>query len=82
MARYRDHRGSLAESMETMRTVSTRDDLIAYLREDLGKWSFTFPDDAVHIEPYYPDNRIGWEKSYIVTVENFGVVGYTDGPLE
>lgn len=77
---YRDHRGGLADSMDTVRKVSSRQELIDYLRRDLSAWKFEFPDEAVKIEPYGYDARINWD-TYIVTVEGFGPVGFTNGPL-
>jgi hypothetical protein len=80
--RFREHRGGLAESMETAIEVATRDDLIAHLRAVLAPWP-TAPDPAAIIcEPYSgEDRRIGWAQTYIVTLPGYGVLGFADGPL-
>ncbi len=81
MTRYRDHRWSLAEGLATTREVADRRGLLAYLREDLGRYGYEFADRALRIEPYARDDRIGWLDTHIVTIDGFGVVGFTDGPL-
>lgn len=34
----------------------------------------------VHVSRHVPDERIGWD-THVVTVDGFGVVGFTDGPV-
>lgn len=78
--KFRQHRGSLADSMATARTFETKAEFEQALREVTG-------DDAevatVRVSLYYaaPDARIGWDQTYIVATDR-GVVGFTDGPLE
>lgn len=40
----------------------------------------------VTVEAYapwtWPDTRIGWEKTYLVSIKLIGPVGFTDGPLD
>lgn len=78
--KYRDHRGSLADSMETLQTFESEANLIAFLTDDLKKWGFTVVPNLVVIEPYGYDARIGWD-AQIVTINGFGVVGFTDSPI-
>lgn len=80
--KYRDHRGGLAESMETAQEFDNRADLLAYLHKELGTWGFKFKDSAVTIEPYGDgkDDRIGWTNLHIVTIDGFGPVGFADLP--
>jgi hypothetical protein len=80
MIRYRDHRGSLDDSMATIIELADRAALIAHLRsiydqKHFGEW----PDAAVKVKPYCYDERIDWD-TYIVTL-NDGAVGFTDGPV-
>ncbi len=75
MIKYRDHRGSLAESMETVQEFETGEDLVDYLKKDS---SFPVFIHLVEIKHYCFDKRINWE-THIVTVKGFGVMGFTDG---
>lgn len=79
---YRDHRGSLGDSMATLRALSSRAALVEYLRASLGPAAPPDLAAKLNIEPYARDPRIGWEDTHIVTIAGFGVVGFTDGPLE
>jgi hypothetical protein len=38
------------------------------------------PFENLEIKPYFmePDTRIGWDQTYIVTLEGFGPIGFTD----
>jgi hypothetical protein len=81
--RYRQHKGSLADSMATECEVDGRDGLIRQLRREFRNWpTIEFPDDAVRIEPYHcDDDRIGWKDVHIVTIDGYGVAGFCEGPL-
>jgi hypothetical protein len=79
---YRDHRGGLAESMETMVELpSTREALIAHLAKT---WPFNRGVAerlaSVTVKRYHgADDRIGWKEVWIVVLPDFGVLGFTDG---
>lgn len=81
MTLFREHRGLLAESMLTVREV-TLDDLRTYVAGLTGG-----EVREVEVKPYgfggkaHFDRRIGWD-TYIVTAPGFGVLGFTNGPLE
>jgi hypothetical protein len=86
MTRFREHRGGLAESMETMVYMTTMAELKAHCRQKL--WNFDVPEnnlrfDEIKVEPYgthcWPDERIGWLETWIVTMPGYGVLGFTDG---
>jgi hypothetical protein len=77
--KYRDNRGSLSRSMDTVQEFKDRAELVAYLAEDLAHYGVTVSDADVKVEPYLYDGRIDWD-TYIVTVRGFGVAGFTDGP--
>ena len=85
--RFRLHRGSLADSMATERTISSdytfHKQIEAAVR---GGPCGGLPDlelmKRTHVEPYAagPDDRIGWARTYIITVDGYGVVGFCDRP--
>ncbi len=78
--KYREHRGGLSESMETVVEVSDREALLEHIRKVAQAWP-TFPPvttETVHIRPYGWDERIGWD-THIVTLDGYGVLGFTDG---
>ena len=73
----------LSDSMATLVEVADRAALLAHVRRKFSDFGPTFADEQMHVEPYSnrPDERIGWNATYIVTLEGYGVVGFTDGPL-
>jgi len=85
---YRDHRGSLAKSMETVREVNSFNELKEYLEKE---WENSYKGihktvEEIKIEPYSYDKRIDWN-TYIVTIrvtgeDNFWVAGFTNGMIE
>lgn len=77
--KFRDHRGSLADSMATVVEVSGRDALVSLLAGRLEKYGFEFADRDLVIAPYGYDRRIDWD-THIVTIDGYGVAGFTDGP--
>lgn len=74
---YRDHRGELAESLKTIQVFNDLKGLINYLRKSLSLYHFQFLDSDVEIDYYCYDHRINWN-TYIVTIKNLGVIGFTD----
>jgi hypothetical protein len=87
--KYRDHRGSLADSMKTLVELpATRKALIAHLATT---WPFSQSLSGldakrledVTVERYFEDgdDRIGWKEVWIVVLSDFGVLGFTDGGL-
>lgn len=80
MAKYRDHRGSLSDSMKTVQEFEVKADLTDYLQKDLDKFGFKLKPGDVKIRPYGHDSRINWN-THIVTIDHYGVAGFTDGIL-
>jgi hypothetical protein len=67
--KFREHRGSLEESMKTIINVESLNDI-----------QKLFPDSKkIEIKKYCYDDRINWD-TFIVTDEN-GVLGFTNGNL-
>jgi hypothetical protein len=88
--RFREHRGGLRQAMETLAFVQDRAELVKLLNERYDYlWGFPrqyapqLTVETIVIAPYVdePDERIGWEKTYIVSLPGYGVLGFTDGPL-
>ncbi|MFZ2509085.1 MAG: hypothetical protein WAW79_11515 [Steroidobacteraceae bacterium] len=78
---FREHRGSLDNSMETVVELADHAALMDHLRALAKPWP-TFPpinEKTVSVVPYCRDERIGWD-THIVRLVGYGVLGYTDGP--
>ena len=80
--RFRLHRGSLAESMNTMRTFRYRAEFVHFLRGWAGLHAS--PSDEIFLAQLGfvlygdgPDERIGWERTYLVTLAG-SPVGFSD----
>lgn len=78
---FRQHRGPLDRSMETLAELEPTMDA---LREHILSFSGNMPELVggpelvVTVLIDQPDFRIGWEKTYIVAAEGWGVIGMTD----
>lgn len=73
--RAREHRGGLAESLATVFEIETKEDLIREINERLDGH---FRPSEVQFIHQGKDERIGWD-TYLVSVQGYGVFGYTDG---
>jgi hypothetical protein len=81
---FREHRGGLDEAMATLFEFDNRQQLLKHIRWLLDQHSFQFADSDLRIDLYQrePDRRIGWEHTYIVTIEGYGVMGFTNDPAD
>ena len=83
MAKYRPHRGLLAESMKKLFEFETTEELIVYLRKELE--GFVKPEnlteETIVVSFYGNDARNNWN-THIVHLPSFGVLGFIDGPLK
>jgi len=70
---YRDHRGMLDESMETIEEMESHADLVRHVESLYGSGD-------IEVKHYAQDDRIGWD-TYIV-IHNGRAVGFTNGPTE
>ncbi len=81
---YRPHQGGLAESMDEVKTFSSKAELVKEARKFYGHLvpKNQVTSDTVHAVPYggYAP-RIGWE-THLVVVDGVGPIGFTDGPVE
>ena len=83
MIKYRNHRGSLAESMETAQEFETMDEMRAYVAKSLHPFYVEVTKENFHSKFYCEeDRRIGWTPVCLVTVNGFGVVGWADKESE
>lgn len=75
--KFREHRGSLDDSMATCVELDpTYDALKEHLKAILAYWPLPEHLELL-IKPYGYDDRIQWT-SFIVYMEGWGVVGFTN----
>ena len=84
--KFREHRGGLAESMETCVEIASYGQLLDHIGnifQEPPLNTFAFDPRKVHVKEYSmePDARIGWPATYIVTVDGYGPLGFTDDPF-
>lgn len=79
---YRDRVGSLADSMETIREIATRDNIINHLNR---RFKIAGPVAEIKIEHYGYDARTDWNDHLVLArFENddkFYPVGFTNAML-
>ncbi len=80
---FRPHRGSLNKAMSEVFEFKDLDDLISYIQEQLIPFvpKEEITKNTVKIKGYVLDKRIGWH-TYIVTLEGYGVLGFTSCMIE
>ena len=76
----REHRGTLADSMGTVQVVRDREHLVEVIRKSLAPFGRPIEPEAITVEPYAFDKRIGWD-TYIICIEGYGVWGMANGPI-
>lgn len=67
--------------MRTVVEVADRTALVALMQSRLAAYSYAFEPHQLRVQPYMRDERIGWD-THIVTIDGYGVAGFTDGPVE
>lgn len=83
--KIRQHRGGLIESMATVVEIEgTRQSLVEFVQKLFKESCIGFDDKPVEDwqikhEAYGFDARIQWN-TYVVRIEGYGVLGFTDGP--
>ena len=75
--KFREHRGGLAESMETVVELDSRGKFLEYFKHLILKSGFD--GGTLSFSEYGYDKRIGWN-TYLVCLEGYGVLGMLDGP--
>lgn len=71
--KYRDHRGGLAESMQTVVELNTEDEFMVHMLKRTGP-----KGGGISFTHQGYDNRIGWD-TYNVLLDG-QAIGMTDGP--
>lgn len=76
--KFRPHKELLEETMTKLQIFATGSDLLEYLNNE---YSYV-PNlkDRLTVEWYCYDNRINWN-TYIVHISDFGVIGFTNSPV-
>lgn len=78
---FREHKGSLEDSMKTVFSFDSKESLFAHCKSICIREGLNTDDFTVKLYQDFPDERIGWDKTYIVTTKE-GVLGFTDGTVE
>ena len=83
MVKFREHRGSLVEAMNTVINVQNKKDLIEIIKDQLSPYShgLDINNETVEIKPCGFDDRIKWN-THILTLKGYGVLGFTDAPMD
>lgn len=75
--RFRPHRGSLIDAMKEEQELDGLQGLVDYVRDNYRDAVTTADIEAT---PYGgDDSRIGWKDVHIVTLKDWGVIGYCEG---
>jgi hypothetical protein len=76
--KFREHKGGLEDSMATVVELKDRDELNWHIAKLLAPWDRIVLPTMIHAEAYGYDPRVDWV-TWLITVDGYGVVGYTDG---
>ena len=81
--KFRPQRGGLSEAMAEVKTFQSKNELVDFIIESLKEFGHgcQINEDTVKIMKYVEDKRIGWD-THIVTLEGYGVFGFTDKAVE
>ena len=77
--RFREHRGTMVESLRTTVHFEGRDALVAIVQDRLA--SIAFEPEDLEVSLYIVDTISGWNSTHVVTLKGYGVAGFTDGAL-
>lgn len=80
--KLREHRGSLAESIATSIEIPNTIEAVAEaIRNSIQSSDVEVTNDTVHVGWYAIDERMDPPEVWIVTVDGYGVYGFTDSEL-
>jgi hypothetical protein len=79
--KLREHRSTLAESMATTIEIEPAIEALENAIKDTLRDFLNLEPGSVHVSYYGYDDRINWS-CHIVTIDGFGVYGFTDGPIK
>jgi len=77
--KFREHRGRLKDSLKTVVELDSRNELLKHVRALLKEYNLEFADADLTVEKHAHDPRTNWD-TYIVRLNGYGPVGFTDGP--
>ncbi|AIA64649.1 hypothetical protein HL10_gp119 [Cronobacter phage CR8] len=75
--RVRQHRGSLVESLKTVKQIPATKEALADHINMVMDFPVKFGPGSISLIYQGIDDRIGW-KTYMITVAGLGVFGYCD----
>jgi hypothetical protein len=78
---FRDYKKSFIESMITVQEFDSKKRLIDYFKLSHSESVKEHDFSKITIKPYGYDSRVKWD-TYIVHLENYGVLGFTNGPVK
>lgn len=83
MIKFREHRGSLDDSMETVIELEGKPELVDIVKNCLNGYGhdLLINKETIRIEPYGYDKRINWD-TYIITLDGYGVFGFANGEIK
>lgn len=79
--KFRFHKGGLSESMNTVVEFDSFEELVKIIKVSFNGYPLTIDSNTLRISPYKWDERISWD-THIVVLDDYGVVGMTDGPVK
>jgi hypothetical protein len=79
--KFREHRGGLDDSLATTVMLADKAALIAHVTHLLEAYPGAPPvtESTFHVKHLIYDQRCDWD-TFICTLDDYGVVGFTDGP--
>ncbi|ATS93513.1 hypothetical protein P1A145kb_p113 [Pectobacterium phage DU_PP_I] len=79
--RVRQHRGSLVESLKTVKQIPATKEALADHINMVMDFPVKFGSGSISLIHQGMDDRIGWD-TYLITVSGLGVFGYCDGEVK
>lgn len=75
--KYRDHRGSLVESIKTQRVFNNKEEMFKYI---VSNWSgfISTEDLSINERDEGQDDRIGWSNTHYVCTKRMGNENYIE----
>jgi hypothetical protein len=79
--KFRPQRGSLADAMAEVVILPPTKDALAEHYNKTVSFGPSLKPEQIEVLPYGFDSRINW-RTFSVTAPGFGVIGFTDGPVD
>lgn len=75
--RVRQHRGSLVESLKTVKQIPSTKEALADHINSVMNYPVNIGPGSIFLIPQGFDDRIAWN-TYLISIEGLGVFGYCD----